>query len=123
VKAWDDSNWQALAKLCDEHNISYSFQEGFDDLNEYMNWIASNEILVSCDSLGLHLALAMQKRALGLFGPTRESDVHFYNRGEGISVVSDCPKIPCFQEECDFATHCMQTITAEVVFERALALI
>ena len=120
VKAWPEAHWQELAKMCDSRGISYSFQDGFDNLNRYFEWIHNHHVIVSNDSLGLHLALAMKKNVIGLFGPTRVSDLHFYGLGEGLEVESDCPKLPCFQGQCDYHIHCMKTISAHHVFEKLL---
>ena len=48
-------------------------------MQEYMYWIGSCGKIVSTDSLGLHIALAMEKPLVGLFGPTPSSEVHANN--------------------------------------------
>ncbi len=118
VKAWPKDSWSHLAGLCESGGISYSFQEGFDDLHRYISWLQNHDVIVTSDSLGLHLALALGRKVIGLFGPTRAQDIYFYGRGEGLVVDSACPRIPCFQNECDFKTHCMTTITPQQVFSR-----
>lgn len=110
VKAWPILNWKELARLCGEAGLSSSFQEGFSDLKQYIQWIQRHRIIVTSDSLGLHLALALGRRVVALFGPTRISDVYFYNLGEGLVADTKCPKAPCFQQECDFESHCMESI-------------
>ena len=118
VKAWPKDSWSHLADLCESRDISYSFQEGFDDLHRYIAWLQNHDVIVTSDSLGLHIALALDRKVIGLFGPTRSQDIDFYGRGEGIVVDSACPKLPCFQNECDFKTHCMTTISPQQVFTR-----
>lgn len=110
VKAWPMSSWKELSKLCCKAGLTSSFQEGFSNLTQYVRWIQRHRIIVTSDSLGLHLALALRRRVVALFGPTRISDVHFYGLGEGIAVESPCSKAPCFQQICDFDSHCMETI-------------
>lgn len=41
-----------------------------------MDWIGSCGTIVTNDSLGLHIALAFNKRVVALFGPTLASEVH-----------------------------------------------
>lgn len=118
VKAWKNESWQALAKLCEKNGISHSFQEGFDDLKKYFDWILKHRVIISSDSLGLHLSIALGRRVIGLFGPTHATNIHFYNQGEAISATSDCPIMPCFLHECRFTQHCMENISEQMVFEK-----
>jgi heptosyltransferase-2 len=56
-------------------NYSVSWQEGFDSLEEYQNWIGKNRVLITLDSLGMHLSLAMKKPTLAIFTATSSEDV------------------------------------------------
>jgi heptosyltransferase II len=82
-KSMSLEKWQELdRRLSLEHSVSW--QRGFDQIEEYIAWIASCRTLITTDSLGLHLALAMKKNVIGLFGPTDDAQVHFYGRGRAI---------------------------------------
>jgi heptosyltransferase-2 len=61
-----------------------SWQEGFNNLSEYIEWIDSCETLVTLDSLGLHIALALKKKVVVLFGPTNHKHVELYNLGSKV---------------------------------------
>ncbi len=78
-KAWDDKNWKELEEILKKENFSISWQEGLENLYEYVDWINTNKILVTSDSLGLHIALALGKKVVALFGPTNSKEVCFYN--------------------------------------------
>lgn len=72
--------WQQLEwRLKD--NFSISWQQGFDNMTEYIDWIDSCETVVTLDSLGLHLAIALKKNIIALFGPTNACEVELYERG------------------------------------------
>lgn len=67
--------------------FTISWQKGFDNIDEYIRWIDSCDILVTLDSLGLHLGKALGKKVLALFGPTNSSQIelcngskHFYSQ-------------------------------------------
>lgn len=77
-KAWEHSKWEELEHLLIQDNQTVSWQEGLSNLYEYMEWISSCKILVSCDSLGLHIALAFGIPVIGLFGPTNSKEIFFY---------------------------------------------
>lgn len=77
-KAWPTAKWEALSNLLE---TAPGWQKGFDNLHNYMEWIASCKTIVTTDSLGLHIALAMKKRVIALFGPTNANETYMYNRG------------------------------------------
>jgi len=74
--------WPHFEKFFSE-NPQYSWQEG-DNLQDYVNWINSCEVLVTNDSLGLHLAIALRRKFVALFGPTLEHEVFTYGLGSKI---------------------------------------
>jgi heptosyltransferase-2 len=113
-KAWPKENWKALESLL-KGKYSLSWQTGFDDLHEYMDWISSNRLIITNDTLGMHLALAFKKKVLALFGPTSSQEVYMYNRGEIISPRSPYHCVPCLKQECFQKISCMHFISPETV--------
>ncbi|WP_417335306.1 glycosyltransferase family 9 protein [Halobacteriovorax marinus] len=57
------------------------WQEGFEDLGKYINWIDSLDTVVTLDSLGAHIGVALNKNVICLFGPTNIDDLLIYDRG------------------------------------------
>jgi heptosyltransferase II len=86
-KAWSNDKWEELEKCVSKKNLSVSWQQGLANLHEYMEWIASCKMIVSSDSLGLHLALAFGIPVVGLFGVTSAKEVHFYGNSSAIQKV------------------------------------
>jgi len=80
-KAWDIENWKSLEKCLETKGKTVSWQEGLESIYDYINWINESRILVTNDSLGLHLALALKKEVVAMFGPTSSREVNFYGRG------------------------------------------
>jgi heptosyltransferase-2 len=76
-KAMPMQKWQDLAKLLERDNLSYSWQKGLDSIYEYIDWINTSKIIVTNDSLGLHIALALNKKVIALFGPTSPAEICF----------------------------------------------
>ncbi len=56
-------------------------------------------IVVSGDSLGLHIAIALKKYAVGWFGLSCAAEVDLYNRG--VKIIRDLPCAPCWKKVCD----------------------
>jgi len=108
-KAWSKENWELLKKLM-EGQYTYSMQQGLDSLHKYMDWINSCRLLVTNDSLGLHIALALRKKVVVLYGPTNPNETYFYGRGEVIYPEAEYDCIPCLAPECRQQKTCMEFI-------------
>jgi lipopolysaccharide heptosyltransferase III len=74
-------------------------------------------VVVTGDTLAMHLALALRKRTVVLFGPTSAAEIELYGLGE--KVVPDMTCLSCYKTACDFVPNCMDLITTDMV-ERAL---
>lgn len=114
-KVWPTSNWHTLQEMCLKQGWSVTWQQGKKDLYEYMDWINSARILVTCDSLGMHLGLALKKKVIALFGPTPSNQIYMYNRGLILRGGLNCPKAPCMLDHCVNNKHCMEDISPEHV--------
>jgi lipopolysaccharide heptosyltransferase III len=75
------------------------------------------DVAVTGDTLAMHLALALGKRTVVLFGPTSAAEIELYGLGE--KVVPDMTCLSCYKTSCDFVPNCMDLITVEMV-ERAV---
>lgn len=113
-KAWPEKNWKKLEKLLkNKYNISW--QKGLGNLDEYMDWINSCRLIVTNDSLGMHLAIALKKKIIALFGPSSSKEVYLY--GRGVKLVPKAPYkcAPCLNSVCTRKVNCMEYITPEKV--------
>ena len=121
TKAMAKERWEELAKKLELQNISYSWQQGMSNLYEYMDWIAGCKVLVTSDSLGVHLALAMKKSVVVLFGSTSGEEIYYYNRGVSVypkktqGIISSFDCIPCYESKCKQSVHCMDFIELDRV--------
>ncbi len=107
-KAWP--HWKRLAKLLN----SACLQTEFKTLEGYMDWINSCRIIVTGDSLGMHLALALKKKVVILMGSTSWNEIETYNRGMIIHSQLACA--PCYKKvKCRNNPFCMELLTPEAV--------
>ncbi len=122
-KSWEMESWKSLeALLAPDYSISW--QEGLNDMESYFEWIQKSELLVTNDSFGLHLAIALGKKVVGLFGPTNPKEVAFYGCGYGLSPVTNCSKFPCYSATCDYEDgNCVDNIKPEEVYEKVVSLL
>ena len=83
-KCWGPGlgHWQGLEALLRAAGLKdINYQHIGMDLDQYIDFIAGHECIVTCDSLGLHLGMAMGKIVVGLFGPTPAKEIYLYKRG------------------------------------------
>jgi len=121
-KSWPVEKWDELKKRL-SGKFSYSAQEGMDDLRGYMDWINSCRLLVTNDSLGLHIALALRKKVVVIYGPTNPNETHFYGRAEVLYPDTDYPCIPCLNRSCDQQINCMEFISVSAVLSAVTRLL
>lgn len=116
TKAWPMEYWKMLEGLL-SGSYTISYQQGLNSLYEYMDWINSCRCIVTNDSLGLHLAIAMKKKVVALFGPSFANEVNVESLGTKLlpEVSYDC--IPCMRQQCIQPEHCMRSIRPQRVAE------
>lgn len=119
TKAMPMEKWHELEKRLTGMGYKVSWQQGVDDLHEYMDWIHSNRIIISTDSLGLHLALGLKKKVIALFGSTNDSEVYTYGRCFKVSSSVKCPLMPCYAPTCKNEQFCMLYIDLDEAIETA----
>jgi heptosyltransferase I len=89
---------------------------GRTSLKELIAWMSRAEVVVGNDSGPLHIAVALGKRVVGIYGPTSELFVGPYGQLENV-VRHDVECHPCRRKTCGHHS-CMQGVTVEVVWEK-----
>lgn len=85
-----------------------------NSLREFAGFISFLDLVVSSDSLAMHLSLALKKKVVALFGPTTPQEIELYGLGEKIFAGVDCS--PCYKSSCA-DMECMKAIAAEDVYK------
>ena len=116
-KAWPMEYWKQLETLIGDSR-SVSWQQGLEDMEEYFEWIHSCRVIVTNDTLGMHLGIAMKKYVIGLFGPTNQCEVCLYGRGTVVLPRKvACGDAPCCASSCSVGDPCMKEIQPEDVLQ------
>ncbi len=90
------------------------FDSGNDNsLRHFAGLVGNCSVLVSGDTLAMHVALALSRRVVALFGPTSTAEIELYGLGEKIVPQMDC--LVCYKGKCDFKPNCMDLISVEMV--------
>ena len=95
---------------------------GQTDLAELVGILSVIDLLVTNDTGPAHIASALGRPTLVIFGPTNPLTTRpFSPFGEILREPPDCA--PCMLRDCPIDHRCMTAITPAAVFERALALL
>jgi ADP-heptose:LPS heptosyltransferase len=87
---------------------------GDHSLAEFAGFISVMNTLVTSDTLGMHLAIALRKNVVALFGPTCPQEIDLY--GRGVKLHKSVPCSPCYKRTCPDPV-CMKGITPERVLD------
>jgi ADP-heptose:LPS heptosyltransferase len=87
-------------------------------IKEFAAMIERADLVVTADSLALHIATALSRPAVVFVGPTSPWELDLYGRGEVVSAEVPC--LACYRRECDQPVTCMDLLTPETVYAAAL---
>ena len=71
------------------------------------------DIVVTGDTMAMHIAIALGKKVVAIFGPTCAQEIDLYGQGEKITTTIECA--PCYLKVCPKTVTCMDLISVEEV--------
>lgn len=83
-------------------------------LREFSSLVGLCDIMVTGDTMAMHVAIALGKKVVVLFGPTSHAEIELY--GRGVKVYADMVCLCCYARECELKPNCMELIKPEAVF-------
>jgi lipopolysaccharide heptosyltransferase I len=94
---------------------------GKTSLPEMIEWVRLSELMITNDTGPMHIAAALKRPVVALFGPTDPAGTGPYGQRENVLQLMQPPCIPCMKGECSFERPlaCLRDITPEMVLERA----
>lgn len=87
------------------------------DLVELPALISLCKLFITCDTLALHLSLALRRKTICLIGPTSPKEIDMYDLGEKIIADSKC--ICCYKKDC----KSMDKINIEKIIDKSKQLL
>jgi len=118
------SKWREVEQsLPDE--LSVAWQPAEDrGLAGYINWVASNRVLVSVVGLGCHVAMLFGRPLVVLSGPTDFREASEYRNGKVLRPSSPCTFRPCYSPSGkDACGGCMQDMDPATIKNAILELL
>ncbi len=77
-------------------------------LRQFASLVGLTDVLVTGDTLALHVAVALEKRLVAYFGPTSDTEIDLYGKGEKVLPISPCE---CYyQGQCTAKVSCMDNL-------------
>ena len=142
-KGWPLENWESLINRIEGEKLNilllggpeeaeqmvklknkYPFliNTGSDNsLAEFAAVVDLCDIIVTADTLALHVATALGKKIIALFGPTSSSEIELYGKGIKITTEEECK---CYYEKyCTEQVSCMKRISGTDVYKSLKSLI
>jgi heptosyltransferase-2 len=77
-------------------------------MRQFASLVGLADVMVTGDTLALHVAIALNKRTVAYFGPTSDVEIDLYGRGEKV-----LPRHPCqcyYQNQCTQKVSCMDNL-------------
>lgn len=73
--------------------------------------VAACDIVLTGDSLGMHMAISQSKQVIAWFGPTCAHEIDLYDRG--VKVLTQAPCSPCWKRTCEKSIMCYDQVSLE----------
>lgn len=71
------------------------------------------DLIITADTLALHIATALKKKIVALFGPTSASEIELFGKGIKLASPDNCK---CFYSKyCNEEISCMEKISADMI--------
>jgi heptosyltransferase-2 len=105
---------EIIKLLTKEYN--YLLDTGCDNsLLEFAAIVDLCDLVVTADTLALHIATALEKNIIALFGPTSTNEIELY--GKGIKLISPDGCKCYYRKYCSEEISCMEKISPDMVIE------
>jgi heptosyltransferase-2 len=72
------------------------------------------DLIVTGDSLGMHMGIGLKKYVIAWFGPSCAHEIDLYDRGEYLFAAT-MPCSPCWKRACNKDYKCNDSIEAETI--------
>lgn len=81
-------------------------------------FIGACDLIVTGDTVALHIAIALKKPVVAWFGISCENEIDLYNRG--LKVISRVNCRPCWKRECNKKIKCNETVSLNELVKAVL---
>jgi ADP-heptose:LPS heptosyltransferase len=110
---------QAIAQANPGHCLNLA---GQTSLWEMIEWVRRGRLVISNDTGPMHVAAALGRPLIALFGPTNPRKTGPYGKLDSVLQMNSLPCVPCMKPQCHYAVPmaCLNRMTALKVYARVL---
>lgn len=87
-----------------------------NSLAQFTSLIGAIDLLLTSDSLAMHIGVALGKPTVVLVGPTSPWELDVFGEGEIVHSGIEC--LSCYLSRCDKTVNCMNTLSPDFVFSK-----
>jgi heptosyltransferase-2 len=106
---------QKIKSLCPSNNVIVISPT--HSIREFASILHVCDLVITADTLALHLALALGKQTLAFFGPTSPWEIEMFGLGEKIYKESSC--LCCYKQTTEEKPSCIDRIMPEDIIYSA----
>jgi lipopolysaccharide heptosyltransferase I len=108
---------EAIASANPGHCLNLA---GQTSLWEMIEWVRRGRLVISNDTGPMHVAAALGRPLIALFGPSNPRNTGPYGKAGSVLQITSLSCVPCMQSICRFATPlaCLNSITPQSVYAR-----
>ncbi len=81
------------------------------DEQTFASLVGSCDVLLTGDTMAMHVAIALDLGVVAYIGPTCEQEIDLFGCGEKLVANVSCA--PCYKRVCDQADRCVQAVSTE----------
>ena len=118
VLAGSKSEIERNSKLCKENKLN-SLVNVTDNYNieEFSYLINFSNVVVTGDTVGLHIAISLDKKIVSFFGPTPHQEINLFGLGKKL-VREELECLNCYDQfPCPYDGKCMSLISSDEVYK------
>ncbi len=105
----EDTERNIIMKKSFERDEGVFFTPTQEGLRRGILWMAVSDVVFSGDSLGLHMAIALEKPAIAWFGLSCPQEIDLYERGIKLLAKVNCS--PCWKKSCQNEPKCFDEVS------------
>ncbi len=117
---------EALGKGITEANPGRCLNlAGATDLHEMIEWVRLSELTITNDTGPMHIAAALRRPVVALFGPTNPNLTGPYGQRQNVLQAAQPACIPCMKGTCGYSENlaCLRALTPEIVARKVISLL
>ncbi len=87
------------------------------DIEEFSYLINLSDVIVTGDTVGLHIAISLNRKIVSFFGPTPHQEINLFGLGKKL-VREELECLNCYDQfPCHYDGKCMSLISVNEVYE------